>query len=619
MIRKRVGTIYVILAFLLAGLLFTLTGFADQEEGEPETTAAETEVSTKSPEDPTEPGTEPATEPERARVTVSYQIDSGEVYPASEEVYEGEHPAGAIAAPVAGRCLTGWTTDQQLTEEDGADKAYEAGEKIELSVIRELNAGRDLSFTMRTAEKTAGEPSVSTPKIAFFGDSITRGRNGAGTPSPVTRPFPWMVGKLLDAETVNFGVGNMGWIGLISQTAYMKISSEDLTAYDDIVICMGVNDTNKAKGTWSSTDEKTVMGQFNKTMQYLLGKDLKARIIIVAPWNTVKVNRKQLADLMKLAADFYGITFVEMTEFPFEPTNTALPDGVHPNQEYYDQIAEWMAGKLKGLGVAKYKSQIAWVEVVEPSVVYNGKEQTRMLKVYGTNRGKIVKSASTGRYAALSGSKYIASYQNNVKAGTATVTVTGKEGSNPFYAGSAVATFTIKPAKITEVIVNRDTMPYTGKAVTQSKLTVVKFGETVLKYGRDYSITYKNNVDVGKVTMTVTGKGSFAGSIKKTFKIIPAAAVLTEVTSTASGRMTVHWEKQREQTTGYEIEYSTKRDFSSESKKLKVTRNTVIAQTIAKLKPGVTYYVHIRTYKTIGSVNYYSAWSKKLPVKIFKK
>ena len=56
-----------------------------------------------------------------------------------------------------------------------------------------------------------------------------------------------------------------------------------------------------------------------------------------------------------------------------------------------------------------------------------------------------------------------------------------------------------------------------------------------------------------------------------------------------------------------------------ESKKLKVTRNTVIAQTIAKLKPGVTYYVHIRTYKTIGSVNYYSAWSKKLPVKIFKK
>ena len=592
MIRKRIRTIYVILAFLLAGLLFTLTGFADQEEGEPE----------------------------KARVTVSYQIDSGEVYPVSEEIYEGEHPAGAIAAPANGRRLTGWTTDQQLTEEDGADRAYEAGEKIEISVIRELNAGRDLSFTMHTAEKTAGGPSNSTPKIAFFGDSITRGRNGAPTgPTPVSRPFPWLVGKLLDAETVNFGVGNMGWIGMISQTAYMKITSEDLTAYDDIVICMGVNDTNKAKGTWSSTDEKTVMGQFNKTMQYLLGKDLKARIIIVAPWNTVKVNRKQLADLMKLAADFYGITFVEMTEFPFEPTNTALPDGVHPDQEHYDRIAEWMAGKLKGLGAAKYKSQIAWVEVVEPSVIYNGKAQTRTLKVYGTNLGKIVKSASTGNYASLSGSKYVASYKNNVKAGTATVTVKGKEGSNPFYAGSAEATFTIKPAKITEVIVNRDTMPYTGKAVTQSKLTVVKFGETVLKYGSDYSITYKNNVDAGKATMTVTGKGSFAGTIKKTFKIAPPAAVLTGVTSTASGRMTVHWEKQREQTTGYEIEYSTKKDFSSESKKLKVTRNTVIAQTIAKLKPGVTYYVHIRTYKTIGSVNYYSAWSKKLSVKIFKK
>ena len=81
MIRKKVRTIYVILAFLLAGLLFTLTGFADQEVGEPETAAAETEVSTESPEDPTEPGTEPATEPERARVTVSYQIDSVKFIP----------------------------------------------------------------------------------------------------------------------------------------------------------------------------------------------------------------------------------------------------------------------------------------------------------------------------------------------------------------------------------------------------------------------------------------------------------------------------------------------------------------------------------------------------------
>ena len=475
---------------------------------------------------------------------------------------------------------------------------------------------------MHTAEKTAGEPSDSTPKIAFFGDSITRGRNGAGTPSPVSRPFPWLVGKLLDAETVNFGVGNMGWIGMISQTAYMKITSEDLTAYDDIVICMGTNDTlskTEKMGSWFSADPNTVMGQFNKTMGYLCSQNMKARIIIVAPWNTVLGNRAKLSSRMKTASEFYGLPYIDQTDCPMERTYACMPDGVHPDQEHYDQIAEWMAGKLKGLGAAKYKSQIAWVEVVEPSVVYNGKEQTRTLKVYGTNRGKIVKSASTGRYAALSGSKYIASYQNNVNAGTATVTVTGKAGSNPFYSGSAAATFTIKPAKITEVIVNRDTMPYTGKAVTQSKLTVVKFGETVLKYGRDYSITYKNNVDVGKATMTVTGKGSFAGTIKKTFKIAPPAAVLTGVTSTASGRMTVHWEKQREQTTGYEIEYSTKRDFSSESKKLKVTRNTVIAQTIAKLKPGVTYYVRIRTYKTIGSANYYSAWSKKQSVKIFKK
>ena len=41
-----------------------------------------------------------------------------------------------------------------------------------------------------------------------------------------------------------------------------------------------------------------------------------------------------------------------------------------------------------------------------------------------------------------------------------------------------------------------------------------------LKLGRDYKLTYKNNVNPGTATITVTGIGHYKGSFSKTFKIV---------------------------------------------------------------------------------------------------
>ncbi len=43
----------------------------------------------------------------------------------------------------------------------------------------------------------------------------------------------------------------------------------------------------------------------------------------------------------------------------------------------------------------------------------------------------------------------------------------------------------------------------------------------VLKKDVDYSVKYTNNVNVGTATVTVTGKGNYIGSVKKTYKITP--------------------------------------------------------------------------------------------------
>ena len=47
----------------------------------------------------------------------------------------------------------------------------------------------------------------------------------------------------------------------------------------------------------------------------------------------------------------------------------------------------------------------------------------------------------------------------------------------------------------------------------------VKKGNAVLKNGTDYTVTYSNNIDAGTATVSVTGKGNYTGTVKKTFTI----------------------------------------------------------------------------------------------------
>ena len=60
--------------------------------------------------------------------------------------------------------------------------------------------------------------------------------------------------------------------------------------------------------------------------------------------------------------------------------------------------------------------------------------------------------------------------------------------------------------------------PYTGKEVTQNP--VVKINGVTLKKDVDYTLSYKNNVKVGNATVIIKGKGNYADSISKSFKIV---------------------------------------------------------------------------------------------------
>lgn len=109
---------------------------------------------------------------------------------------------------------------------------------------------------------------------------------------------------------------------------------------------------------------------------------------------------------------------------------------------------------------------------------------------------------------------YTVRYANNINAGTATAIITGTGN----YTGTLVKNFTITPKALTDGMVSAIAdQPYTDSAVTPG-VTVLD-GETALVEGKDYTVSYSDNTNVGTATATVTGTGNYTGTVSKTFRI----------------------------------------------------------------------------------------------------
>ena len=124
--------------------------------------------------------------------------------------------------------------------------------------------------------------------------------------------------------------------------------------------------------------------------------------------------------------------------------------------------------------------------------------------------------------------------------------------------------------------------------------------------------------NVGQYTYTITFKGEYAGTVKKSFKINPVG---TSLESLKAGKkaITVKWNKQESKMavstiTGYQIRYSLKKNMSG-AKTVTVKGYKKASKMIKNLKAGKKYYVQVRTYKTAGKVKLYSKWSAKKTVK----
>ncbi len=209
------------------------------------------------------------------------------------------------------------------------------------------------------------------------------------------------------------------------------------------------------------------------------------------------------------------------------------------------------------------------------------------------------------------GVDYTISYKNNRKAGTAKITIKGIGK----YTGSITKTFKIQPANISKckVTLSSKTVTYNGKV--QAPSVVVKSPNgTTLKRGVHYTVKYEGKrITVGTYKVTVKMlKGNFTGSKTLTFKITPPKTAVTSLTGGKS-KIKLVLQKQSKQVSGYEIQYGTTKSVNAKIKT--ITSYKTAKTTLWNLKSEKTYYVRVRTYKTVNGKKVYSAWSAYKSVK----
>ena len=75
------------------------------------------------------------------------------------------------------------------------------------------------------------------------------------------------------------------------------------------------------------------------------------------------------------------------------------------------------------------------------------------------------------------------------------------------------------------VIADIDDQPYTGSAFEPA--VVITYEGTALVKDVDYEVTYSDKTTVGTATITITGKGNYAGTTSKTFTIVKATPTVS--------------------------------------------------------------------------------------------
>ena len=156
----------------------------------------------------------------------------------------------------------------------------------------------------------------------------------------------------------------------------------------------------------------------------------------------------------------------------------------------------------------------------------------------------------------------------------------------------------VEKKAISKLKINANTSIHSYFGEPRKPSVKVYDGNTQLKVNRDYTVTYKNNVNPGKATIIIKGIGNYTGTVTKYFYIAPGKARLRTVTFNSNNTAaTLRWGKDNK-ADGYRIYVSEKENGNYEWIDTVTNKNTT-SYTIKGLNPKKEYYFKMRAYKII--------------------
>lgn len=239
---------------------------------------------------------------------------------------------------------------------------------------------------------------------------------------------------------------------------------------------------------------------------------------------------------------------------------------------------------------------------------YDGKAKTPNTSVTYTD-------ADGNKVSLVKNTDYKVTYSNNTNAGTATVKVDGIGN----YTGSLSKTFKINAislsAKSISMSFNYLNAVYSGDAKTPTPTIYWTNGSNKVKLvkNKDYTVSYKNNRNMGQGTIIIKGKGNFSGTVNQYFKILPKQTTGVKTTASTANSVTLKWNKQN-YVTGYQIvKYDPNKKVYVQVKR--VSANTTSC-TVTGLNASTAYHFKVRAFTQLSDkkTNYYGAYSSDVAI-----
>ncbi len=463
---------------------------------------------------------------------------------------------------------------------------------------RELVGVREVTFTIR---EKVNEDETEIGDHAFFGSDMKQLDIGV----KIRKIGDYAFGNCSQLQLIRFH----GNAPEIAASSFADVTAVVLIPVDDKTWTAEKRQNYGGNLTWKFWDPQT-----EKVYENIENMDVSLDLSFPA-FIEEYYGHEHTPEVIIKTAD--GKKLKEYTDFTVEYRNNLYPGTASAN---ITGIGNYRGSVVRTFVITKGSSYIYFVkyEVKKPigAVFINeldGEIETDGEITYRSSNEKVATvNSKTGQVTAKG-------------VGTTVITVSVSEGkyynaNEGSYTLTVVRPYnTIQASNVNRTVYSKTQTFYIGaKAKGGAKLTYKSDNKKITVNSKGKITIAKNYAGKAEITIKAASTTKYSAVTKKiTVTVAPKGTTISKCTNVKGKKAQIQWKK-GSSVTGYQIEYSTDKNFKKGVTRKTISKSSTVKYTASKLTNKKTYYVRIRTYKKDRKATVYSSWSKSKSVKITK-